>query len=63
MDVLFFLFFLLVFFKAKSPTFVGLFMDKKSMLRNGVENFEGRNSRLTQRENLLHKFYVAAARL
>jgi hypothetical protein len=26
-------------FEAKSPTFVGLFMDKKSMLRNGVENF------------------------
>ena len=26
-------------FETKSPTFVGLFMDKKSMLRNGVENF------------------------
>ena len=38
-DVLFFLFLILDFFKAKSPTFVGLFMDKKSMLRNGVENF------------------------
>ena len=38
MDVLFFLFLILDFFKQKSPTFVELFMDKKSMLRNDVEN-------------------------
>lgn len=43
-DVLFFLFLILDFFKAKSPTFVGLFMDKKSMLRNDVENFGARLS-------------------
>ena len=36
-------------------------MDKKSMMRNRVENVRG-IARLTQREDLLRKFYVAAAR-
>ena len=33
-------------FKTKSPTFVELFMDKKSMLKKDVENFENCNARL-----------------